>query len=128
AGTLLAVVLSETISSDRNHPGDTFTASLEEPLVVDGFVIAERGARIEGRIVDTTQAGRVKGLASIGLALTKLTTSDGQDVEVSTESFTKQGPESKGLDGGEIGGAAGIDATIEGLSGGGKGGAIWAGD
>ena len=127
AGTLLPVRLIETVSSDKNHPGDTFTASLDEPLVVDGFVIAERGARVEGRIVDTTQAGRVKGLASIGLALTRLTTSDGQNVEISTDSFTKQGPESKGSDAAKIGGAAAIGAAIGAIAGGGKGAAIGAG-
>jgi hypothetical protein len=127
AGTLLPVRLIETISSDKNHPGDTFTASLDEPLVVDGFVIAERGARVEGRIVDTTQAGRVKGLASFGLALTRLTTSDGQNIEISTDSFTKQGPESKGSDAAKIGGAAAIGAAIGAIAGGGKGAAIGAG-
>jgi hypothetical protein len=127
AGTLLPVRLIETISSDRNHPGDTFTASLDEPLVVDGFVIAERGSRVEGRVIDTTQAGRVKGLASLGLALTRLTTSDGQNIEISTDSFTKQGPTSKGADAAKIGGAAAIGAAIGAIAGGGKGAAIGAG-
>jgi hypothetical protein len=124
AGTLLPVRLVETVSSDRNHPGDTFNASLDEPLVIDGFVIAERGARLEGRILDTTQAGRVKGLSSIGLQLTTLTTSDGQTVEISTDSFTKAGPESKGEDAAKIGGAAAIGAVIGAIAGGGKGAAI----
>jgi hypothetical protein len=127
AGTLLPVRLVETVSSDRNHPGDTFNASLDEPLVVDGFVIAERGARLEGRILDTTQAGRVKGLSSIGLQLTSLTTSDGQTIEILTDSFTKAGPESKGEDAAKIGGAAAIGAVIGAIAGGGKGAAIGAG-
>src|SRR4051812_38142895 len=42
-GTTLSVRLIESLSSDRNHPGDTFTASLDEPLVADGMVIAEKG-------------------------------------------------------------------------------------
>ena len=127
AGTLLPVRLIETISSDRNHPGDTFTASLEEPLVIDGFVIAEKGARVEGRIVDTRQAGRVQGLASIALELTRLATSDGQNVEIATDSFTQAGPESKGADAAKIGGAAAIGAAIGAIAGGGKGAAIGAG-
>ena len=127
AGTLLPVRLIETVSSDRNHAGDTFTASLEEPLVIDGFVIAEKGARVEGRIVDTTQAGKVKGLSSIALELTSLVTSDGQHVEIATDSFTKAGPESKGSDAAKIGGAAAIGAAIGAIAGGGKGAAIGAG-
>jgi hypothetical protein len=127
AGTLLAVRLIETVSSDRNHAGNTFNTSLDEALVIDGFVIAERGARVEGRIVNTQEAGRVKGLASIGLELTRLTTSDGQTVEISTESFTKAGPASKGADAAKIGGAAAIGAAIGAIAGGGKGAAIGAG-
>ena len=127
AGTLLPVRLIETVSSDRNHPDDTFTASLDEPLVIDGFVVAEKGARVEGRIVSTQEAGRVKGLSSIALELTRLVTSDGQNVEISTDSFTKAGPESKGSDAAKIGGAAAIGAAIGAIAGGGKGAAIGAG-
>ena len=124
---LLPVRLIETISSDRNHPGDTFTASLDAPLVVDGFVIAEKGARAEGRIVESQQAGRVKGLSSIALELTRLRTSDGQRVEISTDSFTKMGPESKGSDAAKIGGGAALGAIIGAIAGGGKGAAVGAG-
>jgi len=127
AGMLLPVRLIETISSDRNHPGDTFTASLDAPLVVDGFVIAEKGARAEGRIVESQQAGRVKGLSSIALELTRLRTSDGQRVEISTDSFTKMGPESKGSDAAKIGGGAALGAIIGAIAGGGKGAAVGAG-
>ena len=127
AGTLLPVRLIETVSSDRNHSGDTFTATLDEPLVVDGFVIAEKGARVEGRIIETEQAGRVKGLSSIGLELTRLNTADGQHVEISTASFTKTGPQSRGEDAAKIGGAAAIGAAIGAIAGGGKGAAIGAG-
>jgi hypothetical protein len=127
AGTLLPVRLIEAVSSDRNHSGDTFTATLDEPLVVDGFVIAEKGARVEGRIIETQQAGRVKGLSSIGLELTRLNTADGQHVEISTASFTKTGPQSRGEDAAKIGGAAAIGAAIGAIAGGGKGAAIGAG-
>jgi hypothetical protein len=127
AGTLVQVRLIETISSDKNHPGDMFNATLDAPLVVDGLVLAERGARVEGKIVESQQAGRVKGLASIALALTRLNLSDGQHVEVSTDSFSKMGPESKGTDAAKIGGGAALGAIIGAIAGGGKGAAIGAG-
>jgi len=127
AGTLLPVRLVETVSSDRNHPGDTFTATLDEPLVVDGFVIAEKGSRAEGRIVDTQQAGKLKGLSVLAIELTQLRTSDGQRVEISTDSFTKMGPESKGSDAAKVGGGAALGAIIGAIAGGGKGAAIGAG-
>ena len=48
AGTMIPVRLVDGLTSERNLPGDSFTATLDKELVVDGFVIAERGARVEG--------------------------------------------------------------------------------
>jgi hypothetical protein len=127
AGTLVAVRLIEAISSDKNHPGDTFTGTLDAPLVVDGLVLAERGAHVEGKIVESQQAGRIKGLSSIALALTRLNLSDGQHVEISTDSFTKMGPQSRTADAEKIGGGAALGAIIGAIAGGGKGAAIGAG-
>jgi hypothetical protein len=127
AGTLVQVRLIETVSSDKNHSGDTFTGTLDAPLVVDGLVLAERGARVEGKIVESQQAGRVKGLASIALELTRLNLSDGQHVEISTDSFTKMGPQSRANDAEKIGGGAALGAIIGAIAGGGKGAAIGAG-
>jgi hypothetical protein len=127
AGTLVPVRLIETISSDKNHPGDTFTGTLDAPLVVDGLVLAERGARVEGKIVESQQAGRIKGLSSIALQLTRVTLSDGQHVEIATDSFTKMGPQSRAADAEKIGGGAALGAIIGAIAGGGKGAAIGAG-
>jgi len=55
-GTTLDVRLSESLSSKKNQTGDTFFATLDQPLVIDGYVIAERGARAEGRITDVENA------------------------------------------------------------------------
>ena len=41
SGTLVTVRLGETISSERSRQGDSFMATLDGPLVVDGLVIAE---------------------------------------------------------------------------------------
>ena len=43
AGTVIRVRTDEWLSTDRNFPGDTFDAVLEQPIVVDGWVIARRG-------------------------------------------------------------------------------------
>lgn len=127
AGTLLTVRLSESLSSAKNQAGDSFTASLDQPLVVDGFVIAERGSRLEGRILEAEQAGRVRGVASLAIHLVRLHTSDGQDVRLQTEKFVKQGPTSTGEDVKKVGAGAAIGAAIGAIAGGGKGAAIGAG-
>src|SRR5690242_4974636 len=51
-GTELTVVLIDPISSATNKAGDNFTASLAEPLVVDGQTVAAKGALVNGRVVD----------------------------------------------------------------------------
>ena len=84
AGTTLTVRVNETLSTETNYSGDTFTASLDKPLVVDGFVIADRGARVIGKITQAQKAGRVKGVSELALALTQIHTTDGQTVAIET--------------------------------------------
>jgi hypothetical protein len=127
AGALIPVRLVETLASDRNQVGDTFTATLDKPLVVDGFVVAERGSKLEGRVVESRQAGRVKGLGAIAIELTQLRTSDGQRVTIETEQFEKVAPTSTGSDAAKVGAGAAIGAAIGAIAGGGKGAAIGAG-
>lgn len=78
-GTTLSVRLMESLSSDRNVAGDSFKAALTEPLVVDGLVIAERGASAGGRVVDAQRDGRLQ------LELASISTADGQKVAISTD-------------------------------------------
>jgi len=127
AGTMLPVRIGEKLSSDRNQVGDIFLATLTQPLVIDGWVIAERGARVEGRVVDTTQAGRVKGVSHLGISLVRLATADGQNIRIRTEPYVKDGPTSTGTDAAKIGAGAAIGAIIGALAGGGKGAGIGAG-
>jgi hypothetical protein len=126
SGTLVTIRLGETISTERSRQGDSFIATLDEPLVVDGLVIAEKGARANGRVVDTVEAGRVKGLAHLSLELASLMLSDGQKVELRTARFEKEGPSSKTEDAQKVGIGAAIGAAIGAIAGGGKGAAIGA--
>ena len=123
---MLTVRLNDTLSTERNRQGDSFSGTLDQPLVVDGLVIAEKGARVNGRISDLVEAGRVKGLANLSLELTSLTTSDGQKVPLRTERFAKEGPSSKTEDGAKVGIGAALGAAIGAIAGGGKGAAIGA--
>lgn len=126
-GTMISVRLDQTISTEHNQSGDSFRALLDQPLSVDGVVVAERGSRVTGRIIDSDRAGRVKGVALLTLELTQISTSDGQKVKIQTETFNKHGETSRKADGVKIGAAAAIGAAIGALAGGGKGAAIGAG-
>ena len=123
---MLDVRVLENLSSDRNVAGDTFMITLDQPLVVDGFVLAERGAHGEGRIIDVKGAGRVHGLPSMLLELTRISTSDGQNVPVHTARVERQGTESKTADAAKVGAGAVLGTVIGAAAGGGKGAAIGA--
>jgi hypothetical protein len=101
--------------------------TLDKELVVDGFVIAERGARVEGRVVSSDRGGRVKGTSILAIELTRLHTSDGQVVRIETDSWEKHSEPEHMADAAKVGGAAAVGAVIGGIAGGGKGAAIGAG-
>ena len=128
AGITLPVRLGESLSSEHNQAGDTFTATLDAPLAAGGFVIAEKGARVEGRVIEAHKSSQAKGKATLALELTKLNTSDGQHLDIKTETFRKQGATMATNDQvGIVAAAAGVGAIIGAMAGGGKGAAIGAG-
>ena len=126
AGLLISVRLLDGLSSGRNAPGDAFVATLDRELVVDGFVIAERGARVEGRVV-ASNPGKLGNAAAMAVELTRLNTSDGQQVAIHTDSFEKHAEPNRNADVETIAGGAVLGAVIGGMVGGGKGAAIGAG-
>jgi hypothetical protein len=127
SGLLLPVRLIDGLSSERNLAGDTFTGTLDKELVVDGFVIAERGARVEGRVTNVDRGGKTRGVAQMSLELTRVHTSDGQTVSIQTDPFDRRAEASHQEDAAKVGGGAAIGAIIGAIAGGGKGAAIGAG-
>jgi len=64
AGTVISVRIDRPLSTARNHAGDGFGAMLQQPLVANGFVIAQRGQTVLGRVTVSEKAGRVSGQSS----------------------------------------------------------------
>lgn len=126
AGTLISVRLRDSLSTERHSTHDAFFATLDAPLIVEGLVIAERGAMVRGRVVEAVAPGRVKGRAALVLQLDELTTSDGQKVEIRTDAFRHEAESGVKGDVARTGVAAGIGAAIGAIAGGGKGAAIGA--
>jgi len=124
---LIPVRLVDGLSSERNAAGDTFEATLDQELVADGYVIAERGARAEGRVVSTNRGNRTRGGAELVLELTFLNTSDRQRVPIRTDTFQKQMEPDHSRDAEKIAAGAVIGAAIGAIAGGGKGAAVGAG-
>jgi len=124
SGTVISARTGQGLSSDRNTAGDEFSATLDQPLVVDGWVIAERGARLEGKIVEINKG---KAQPELVLALTQLRTSDGQRVAIETETYSRRGQAASGESAAKVAVGTVLGAAIGAIAGGGKGAAIGAG-
>ena len=127
AGTYLTVRVNQMLSSDKNQPGDTFTASLIQPVVVNGVVVAEPGQTLGGRVV-TAEKHHYDKPARLGLALTNLTLVDGQQLPVNTQFISRQGGTTPGgAEAGTVAATTGVGAIIGAAAGWGTGAAIGAG-
>jgi hypothetical protein len=124
---VLSVFTESDLSTKNDKSGQRFTASLARPIVDGDWVIAKKGAPVEGTIVSADPGGKVKGVASITVRLESLTLADGRKIDISTSSYTKQAKGTKKKDAAKIGIGAGIGAAIGAIAGGGKGAAIGAG-
>ncbi len=127
AGTFLTVRVNQMLSSDKNQPGDAFSATLVEPVVANGIVIAEPGQTIGGRVAEAKKAGRMEGVARLGVELTSLSLVDGQQIPIHSQLVSRKGDTSVGRDAGAIVGTTALGAAVGAAAGWGTGAAIGAG-
>jgi hypothetical protein len=126
-GTYITVRVNQPLSSDHNQAGDAFTATLVRPLVVDGFVVAQTGQTIGGRVAEAKKAGRVEGTSRLAVQLTDLTLVDGQNIPIQSQLVSRTGPTSVGRDAAAIGGTTALGAAAGAAADWGRGAAIGAG-
>jgi|RhiMetdeSRZDD1v2_1073273.scaffolds.fasta_scaffold23654_2 hypothetical protein len=126
AGTWISVRADQPLSSDHNQLGDRFTATLSQPLIADGFVVARRGQTVGGIVAAAEKAGRVKGTSRLGLELTELGLVDGRQIQIRTSLMQSGGGTSIGRDVGAIGTTTAIGASIGAVADGGFGAGIGA--
>jgi len=126
AATRISVRTIDSIDSTKNHVGDRFRASLEEPLVVSESVVVAKGADVYGRLAESKESGTFAGRSQLRLELTGIVV-NGQTVPVVTGEYELTG-KSRGASTAKrtIGGAA-VGSIIGVIAGGGKGAAIGAG-
>jgi hypothetical protein len=125
-GSTMRIRTTSTLSTKVNQTGEEFRGSLEEPLLVEGALVAPRGAGVTGVIADSDPGGRVKGVARLGVRLTGIETSSAAK-QITTNTVWFEAHATKKKDAAKIGIGAGVGALIGGLVGGGKGAAIGAG-
>jgi hypothetical protein len=126
-GTFITVRTNEPLSSDHNQQGDIFTTTLSQPVVINGYVVAQSGQTVYGRVVEAKKAGMVKGVSELRLELTGLMLVDGQTVNLQSQLVGRKGPTSVGRDAAAVGGTTALGAALGAAAGWGTGAAIGAG-
>ena len=126
AGAVIPVRIQQWLSSDQNQAGDTFSAVLDQPLIVNGWVVARRGQTVTGRVVLAQKAGHGNTESKLGIELSQLTVVDGQQLPVSTQLIQNARARSQARDAATLGGTTALGAIIGGAAGGGSGAAIGA--
>lgn len=125
AGTDLRVRLDQDLGSKISQPGDTFTATVADDVVVDGRTVIPRHAEAEGTVIDAKGLGHFKGGALLELRLERVKTRWGSyPVSTSTMERVEKGKGKRTAL--FAGGGGAFGAIIGGLAGGGKGAAIGA--
>jgi hypothetical protein len=125
SGTVLKVSLIDALNSDTSSAGERFRASLAESVVINGATLLQKGTTVWGRVIEAEGSGRVKGRASIRLALTDIMQSD-RMVAITTETFAATAESSTTRDAEIIAGGAGVGAAIGAIAGGAKGAGVGA--
>jgi hypothetical protein len=87
AKTWITIRVDQALSSDRNHAGDNFTATLAQPLVANGVVVAHRGQTLAGVV---SEAEKTKGVSHLGLQVTEVGLADGRQAPVKTVLITRR--------------------------------------
>jgi hypothetical protein len=124
-GTQLAIRLVDAIDTEKNKLGDTFHATLNSPLSVDGEEVVPAGTDVTGHIVDLKSAGKFAGQSVLVLQLDSIAMGS-RTYNIQTDQYKKQGS-SRGKNTAEkVGGGAIIGGIIGAIAGGGKGAAIGA--
>jgi len=123
AGTKFVIRMIDSVDSERNSVGQTFAASLDEPVMIDGQTIIPRGADVVVKLVDDKESGKLTGRTTLTLDLMSVKV-NGRMVDVNTQTVTEQSS-SRGARTAKVAGGTAVLGTIVGaIAGGGKGAAI----
>ena len=124
-GTMLAVQLTESLSSERNQVGDIFHGRLVSPIVVGNKIAVPAEAIVEGRIVDARSSGHFYGDSALAIKITRVAY-NGKTFELRSSPYLKQGGSQTRRVAITLSTGAGLGAIIGAIVGGGKGAALGA--
>jgi len=125
AGTEMTVTVDQKLSSKATPAGQSFMATVAQPVTVDGRTAIPKGSSVSGKVLRAKEKGKIKGEGELAITLTSVTIR-GKNYPLAVGSLDStikgKGKRTAVTTGG---GAAG-GALIGGLAGGGKGAGIGA--
>jgi hypothetical protein len=124
-GTAITVRMIEKIDSGDARLGQTFRASVDEPVLVNGQTVIPRGADALVKLVEDQQSGKFEGKTVLTLALTDITI-NGQMIDTTTGNVSQASSSRGARTAKVVGGATVLGAILGALAGGGRGAAIGA--
>ncbi|MBI3278666.1 MAG: hypothetical protein HYZ57_02360 [Acidobacteria bacterium] len=125
AGSEISIRMIDDVDSERDQVGQTFRASVDEPVMVDGKTLIPRGADVAVKLVEDKQSGRLSGRTELTLDLQSITL-NGRNVDILTQEVTTASESRTARTGKVVGGTAALGAIIGAIAGGGKGAAVGA--
>jgi hypothetical protein len=125
SGTLLKVRMIDGVDSETSQLGQTFQASLDEPIMINGDTVVPRGADVVAKLVEDKQSGKISGRTELTLDLASIRV-NGKMVDITTGEVTTASGSRGAKSAKVIGGATAVGAVLGGIFGGGKGAAIGA--
>lgn len=126
AGTALTVKTGQALGSKLSQTGDTFTATLVQPVSVGETRAIPAGATVRGKVMNAKAKGKIKGQGELSITLTSISVK-GHTYTIHTSPLDSTSKGKGKRTAATTGGGAAGGALIGGLAGGGAGAAIGAG-
>ena len=125
AGTDLTVVIDTALSSNKSQPGQTFLATVAQPVTVNGTTAIPKGSSVTGTVLTAKAKGKIKGEGELSITLKNITIR-GHNYPLHTASLDSTVKGKGKRTAATTGGGAAAGALIGGIAGGGKGAGIGA--
>ena len=125
SGTVIKVRMIDAVDSETSQLGQTFQASLDDPIMIEGQTVVPRGADIVAKLVEDKQSGKISGRTELTLDLVSMRV-NGKMVDLTTQEVTTSSGSRGAKSAKVIGGAAAAGAILGGILGGGRGAGIGA--
>jgi hypothetical protein len=93
SGTVIHCRITQTLTTKLNFQGESFQATVSEPILSGGREVIPAGATLVGRIASLQRPGRIKGVGEMRLNAETISMPDGRTFPVSAVLMTAYGAE-----------------------------------